>query len=301
MAKKQRKNSKARSVDPFGKLPADLQAIVDQVIGEMRQKLGITEADDLESADHFEIDWLALYSETLRFLPTGYRLQTTTEKTRHRMGGRRRTGSPSCGCCGTPLILFADLDASDRLLRGDHQLTRLPLYYCCSCPGPVYYQIADDGDVRVIPSKRERWDETPFEKPAAVQAGYLTLKPINPEIEKPIYSAVKLDGFDSLTKAQLGEISTLLGRRPRGRWEMYFSQVGGVPISFQGDEGKPRFCPNRDCDYRLKRREEFKFRPLAVLDLWNDHFWLVNRQHAVQIVYHICPGCHCVSAKYTCT
>src|SRR5262249_5684657 len=142
----------------------------------------------------------------------------------------------------------------------------------------------------------------PFENPPKLlRPGFLALKPIGATVETAIFRAVKQGGFDSLSKPEMTKISKLLGRRPRGSWEMYFSQVGGVPLSFQGDEGMPRICPNRRCPTRRKRRDEYKFRPLAVLDLWHDSFWPIKPLDAVQIVFHICPGCLCISAQYTCT
>jgi hypothetical protein len=284
-----------------------LAAIVDKVVAETLRELEISRdpTDESPIEGPPEIDWLDRYRQTPRFVPTGYRLQKASRKTQHRLGGSPRAGSPPCGACGMPLVLFADLDATDRRLRGNYGLKRLPLYYCCSCPGPVYYLIRPNGNVEVVKSKPDIYEEAPFENPPrSLQPGYLTLKPISAGAETSIFKSVKsvkLDQFKSLSKSQLAEISKILGRKPRGPWDLYFSQIGGAPLSFQGEEGKPDHCPNRNCEFRRRKREEFQFRLLAVLDLWNDKFWLIKPLDAVQIVYHICPGCNCVSAKYTCT
>jgi len=249
-----------------------------------------------------EIDWLQMYLETPRFFATGYRLCKTSKRTRHRLGGRPPKPNPACAACGEPLVLFASIDTTDKQLQSEYPLAHLPLYYCCSCPGPVYYQVTKAGKVKSYAVKREPYEEAPFENPPQeLSPGYMRLKAIRAELESPIFNAIKQDGFDLLTKSQLAEISAVLGRKPAGRWEMYFSQVGGVPLSFQGDEGKPDICPNIGCRYRRRRRGEYKYRPLAVLDLWSDSFWGIKPLDAVQIVYHICPGCYCISAKYTCT
>ena len=274
---------------------SQMQALADQAVQETLRELGLSDAESASPANELKIDWLRLYLETPRFLSTGYRLQKTSRKTRHHLGGG--TGGPPCGACGTPLILFADLDATDQRLSGDHSLQRLPLYYCCSCPGPVYYQIESNGKASAIPSHAHESEEAPFENPPKfLRAGFLNLTPISAGAERAIFMAVKQDGFDSLSKSQMAEIATILGRRPRGRWEMYFSQIGGVPLTFQGEEGMPDICPNRRCPIRRRRRDEFKYRPLAVLDLWNDDFWPIKPLDAVQIVFHVCPGCLCISA-----
>jgi len=290
MARKKSKQSKPRP----RRLPTvrELEARIAQEL----HRLGISSAENGRDRSKLEVNL-----QTPRFLPVGYRIQKSTRRTRHLLGGD--SPSAACGACGTPLILFANLDAADQRLRNDHKLKRLPLYYCCSCPGPVFYQVSGNGNVQVLPSRNEPYDEAPFENPPnALRPGFLTLKLIRAELETAIFKVVAgSDEFKSLTKSQLSEISSVLGRKPRGRWEMYFSQVGGLPLSFQGEEGMPDICPNRSCTYRRRKRAEFKFRPLAVLDLWNDNFWQVKPLDAVQVVFHICPGCHCISAKYTCT
>ena len=241
---------------------------------------------------------------SIAFFDTAYRLQKSIKPTRHRLGGRRAI-DPKCAICRTPLVLFADFDATDPRLEGAHSLRRLPLYYCCSCPGPVYYRVLDNGGVKVVPAKAEPYDECPFTNPPRLlPSGYLQLCPVPTEVEAAIIAARKDNGFESLSASQLRDIAKVLGRKPRGRWSLYFSQLGGYPRSFQGgDEGKPPSCPNLSCPNRRRRRQEFKYRPLAVLDLWERRFWGPRKAmlDALQIVFHICPGCHCIAAKYTCT
>jgi hypothetical protein len=202
-------------------------------------------------------------------------------------------------------VLFANLDATDPRLRGEHSLRRLPLYYCCSCPGPVYYRVLPRGGTKVVPAEAEAYDECPFDGwPHVLPSGYLTLHQVTAEVDGAIVAARRDAGFASLSKSQLQAIADVLGRKPGGQWDLYFSQLGGYPRSFQGgDEGKPDKCPNLSCPIRRRRRQEFKYRPLAVLDLWYDQFWGPHdaMHDALQIVYHICPGCFCISAKYTCT
>jgi hypothetical protein len=216
-----------------------------------------------------------------------------------------------CGLCKAPLVLFADFDATDQQLRGDHGLSRLPLLYCCSCPGPVHYLVSNSGDVTTIPSEEQYIgdllgddfidEECPFtDRPKVIPKGYLTLIEISAELDRLIVPALTTEGFAALTPSDKQKLAALLGREPVGRWEMYFSQIGGYPNSYQGDEGKPDVCPNPECPLRLKRGQEFQYRPLAVLDLWDDEFWGLDKD-ALQIVYHICPGCMCISAQYTCT
>jgi len=254
------------------------------------------------SPDETDFDPIDFYRETPRFLEAGFRLQKASKRTRHRLGGRSQSPAPVCAACNTPLIQFADLDARDKLLHNDYPFKRLPLYYCCSCPGPVYYRVTKTGDVEVLRSKRELYEEAPFENPPNVLgSGFLSIRKIGSEAEDAIFAAHKENGFETLSKSQRAAISSVLGRSAKGRWDVYFSQLGGLPLSYQGDEGKPGICPNTECKIRRRKREEHKYRPLAVLDLWNDHFWGIKPLDAVQIVYHICPGCFCISAKYTCT
>jgi hypothetical protein len=236
------------------------------------------------------------------FLATGYRIQKSTKPTRHRMGGRLRSEKPCCTVCGKPCVLFANLDATDRRLRGDYPFQRLPLYCCCACPASLHYRMEQSGRVQVLPSKAEEYEECPFSDwPAEMPRGFLSLVEISPETDQALTKALLQEGFETLTTTERKAISRILGRKPSHSVDVYLSQIGGYLNSFQGgEEGKPDRCPNRSCTVRRRKRLEFQYRPLAVLDLWNDRFW-GDPQDALQIVYHICPGCFSISAKYTCT
>src|SRR5262249_14522732 len=160
-------------------------------------------------------------------------------------GGTLDGQAPKCSSCGKALLLFANFDVSDLPLKVSYPAARLPLYYCCSCPGTVYYRISKAGKVIALPSENAPCEEAPFEAPPEVlAAGHLRLKPIDAAIEAPIYDAMVSNAFESLGDSQLATITAVLGRKPAGRWDLYFSQLGGVPLSYQGDEGKPSSCPN---------------------------------------------------------
>ena len=236
------------------------------------------------------------------FMETAFRLKKSKHKTTHRLGGHGPSPTPQCGGCGTALVLFADLDATDGRLRGDHPFTRLPLFYCCSCPGPIYYCV-DQRDISVIASPPDRYEEAPFnDPPTALPPGFLSLESISAEMEGIIETVFrKQDGYESLTRGQKQSLNELLGRRSRMMWDPFFSQLGGFLTTYQGGESLPDICPNTGCPFRRRKKKEFKYRPLAVLDLWSDHFWGITPADAVQIVYSVCPGCFCIAAKYTCT
>lgn len=285
---------------------AELNAITDSVLKEVLGELydpnwreqvlspKRTHAEELELA---EIE----RELTIPFFRQGYRLQKSTKRTGHRLGGRFQPKPPHCAICDQPLVLFANLDATDARLKGDHSLKRLPLFCCCSCPGPVHYQVNKRAGVRMLPAEAEPYDECPFtDWPRVIRSGYLSLVTISEEADHAFLKASSSEGFEALSATELGAISYVLGRKPKGRWDCYRSQIGGYPSSFQGGEGKPVICPNARCPVRRRRRDEFRYRPLAVLDLWSDRFW-GHRSDALQIVYHICPGCFSISAKYSCT
>jgi len=235
------------------------------------------------------------------FLATPYRLVKSKRPTRHQLGGQMKSEIPKCSICNNALVLFANLDATDSRLKGEHSLNRLPLLCCCSCPGPVHYHVNRSAKIRVLPAKVEAYDECPFTSwPHALSKGYLSLVRISDQADRALIKASFTEGFEALDAGELAAISHVLGRKPAGRWDCYFSQIGGYPNSYQGGEGKPDICPNVRCPIRRRRRAEFRYRPLAVLDLWHDRFW-GHRSDALQIVYHICPGCFSISAKYTCT
>ncbi len=248
-------------------------------------------------------DEIELYLSAPRFFSRGFRLRRSSKRSNHRIGGQSQSPVPKCGTCGAALSLFANLDATDHRLKGNHLLKRLPFYYCCSCPGPVYYRVQANGRVTPIPAKAAQYEECPFEsQPRELPSGYLELREIPEELARTMLIAQEPNQFQELTKNELREIAAVLGRKPQGRWDLYFSQVGGAPITYQGgDEGKPGSCPNTKCPNRRRRKREFEYRRLAVLDLWNDTFWLRKPKDALQIVFHICPGCFTVAAKYTCT
>jgi hypothetical protein len=236
-----------------------------------------------------------------RFVSQGFRIRKTSNRTRHRMGGQCQLSAPACGSCGTSLVFFADIDFADKRFSIAN-LGRLPLLYCCSCPGPVQYQVISGKRINVFPLKREPYEEAPFERPpVSLPRAYLSLTEISEEAESAILTAKGEDRFDSLTKPQRKLIESVLGRRPDSRWDIYFSQIGGYPLSFQDDEGLPDRCPNRDCPNHRRKMDGSRYRKLAVLDLWNDDFWGIKPLDAVQIVFNICPACHSIAAKYTCT
>src|SRR5262245_3212001 len=61
-----------------------------------------------------EFNPLDFFRSKPRFLSQGFRIRKTSNRTRHRMGGRCRLPAPACGSCGTSLILFADIDFTDK-------------------------------------------------------------------------------------------------------------------------------------------------------------------------------------------
>ncbi len=234
------------------------------------------------------------------FFENAFRIQVSTSKSRHKRGGRSRI-IPNCSVCGIKLIQFANFDCTMKGLKGALPFSRLPLYYCCSCPGPVYYQFDSNNETVVFRTKREAYDEAPFSNPPDhLEAGFLELIAITKSAEEAIKSSQANEGFKKLKPEQLQELTHLIGRKPAGRWDLYFSQIGGYPQSYQGDEGVPDACVNSKCKFRRRRRFEFQYRVFAVLDLWNDQFWNVSND-AAQIVFSICPGCFTIAAKYTVT
>ncbi len=253
-------------------------------------------------SEPLDLDWFGLSRECPPFFDQAYRLRKSKKRTAHRLGGKRSGKSPRCNGCDSPLVLFVDLDLRRPPFAAEFPIDRLPLYYCTACPGPVYYIVNSTGAVQPVPATEDDGDENPFSKPLPkLPAAYCELIKVPPELERPVFDAIKGEGHKSLTAEQLRQFTRILGRKTAGRWDMYFSQVGSYPISFQGEEGLPVRCPNRSCSHRRRKSANSGFRPLAVLDLWNDRFWGFKRHDALQIVYHICPGCHCISAKYTCT
>src|SRR5688572_18498910 len=307
-----KRNGPRCSSDALRLTKADLQGIDDAADAALKEVLGDLydpnwrDRPPAPSPLPPDFDYEEYRRETsTAFFNTAYRLQKSIKPTGHRLGGRQQAIAPKCAICRTPLVLFADFDATDPRLQGAHSLRRLPLYYCCSCPGPVYYRVLANGGVKVVPAEAEPYDECPFtNRPRLLPSGYLQLRPVPTEVEAAIIAARKDNGLESLSTSELRGIAKVLGRTPRGRWSLYFSQLGGYPRSYQGgDEGKPDACPNVSCPNRRRRRQEFKYRPLAVLDLWEDRFWGPRKTmpDALQIVFHICPGCHCIAAKYTCT
>lgn len=237
------------------------------------------------------------------FLDRAFRLKKATGLSRHVLGGRGQMPAPGCGACQNPLMLFANLDAKSREISCPDGLSRIPLYYCCRCPGPVYYTVDRGGRIAPIRTRLTTGEEAPFANPPGqLPRGGLTLIPISEELNEAI--TVRFSGihFGQLSKSQLKEIVKLTGKRPIDWFDMHFSQLGGFPRAYQGgEESTPRICPNKNCPIRRRTRTEFKYRPLAVLDLWNDKFWRITPLDAVQIVFSICPGCFTIAAKYTCT
>jgi len=314
MVKKRRKSAKGGSAKRSGRgaLSKEDNAMIDvtieKIVALMDQAETCADYERLlehhfpRSSECDDFDPLEMQLETPRFLATGFRIEKATKKTKHRLGGSPVPKTPDCAACENPLILFAEFDGSDKLFGGNLPVNRLPLYYCCSCPGPIFYQVGNNGKIKVLRSTREPYEEAPFENPPkALAPAYLSLRPIDAEEEEAVFAAHRKAGFDALGETQVAAISRVLGRKAKERWDVYFSQLGGLPLSYQGEEGKPSVCPNKGCRFRRRKRAEFAFRPLAVLDLWNDRFWGLKPLDAVQIVYHICPGCFCISAKYTCT
>jgi len=286
----------------------EINAIVDKIVAETLARMDNLDWDPNEPTSDSDTDLSEVSREALLgwfsppFIAQSYRIAKSPRRTAHRLGGRARSSAPTCGICGKDLVLFADLDGTDRRLRADYPLKRLLLYYCCSCPGPVHYRVTKSGGVKVFQDTREASEEAPFDNPpVSLTRGYLRLDEIDADTLKILQTAESTEGFNSLNRNERKQIAETLGRMPGGRWDCYFSQLGGYPNSFQGGEGVPGMCPNPKCPYRRRRRHEFRFRPLAVLDLWSDTFWGIKPADAVQIVYSICPGCYCIAAKYTCT
>jgi len=235
--------------------------------------------------------------------PTAYRLRKSGSRTRHRLGGVIEKPAPKCGGCGAGLLLFADLDATDPVLAGDHPFQRLPLYYCCSCPGPVFYQVAPNGTASPFAVESDGGEEAPFEEPPkSLAKSFLTLEEIPPATLEIVEIARRRDGLETLNKSQRVLLRALLGRRPDAPCDVTFSQIGDCTFSYQGlEELRDVRCPNKECPNRRRTRPESRYRPLAVLDVWNDPFWDIKPLDAVEIGFGVCPGCFCIRSKYGCT
>lgn len=237
----------------------------------------------------------------LPFCERAFRITKAEGRTRHMLGGRTKAAAPSCGACQRPLLRFANLDA--KAIAEVCEFARLPLYFCCHCPGPVYYTLNGHGLITTIRTRPSIGEEAPFQdSPSELPRGYVKLIPIGAVLNEAISNRFSGVSFELLPGSLLKEITKLMGQKPTGWSNMYFSQFGGFPRSYQGGrEGTPRICPNNRCAIRRRTKPEFKYRPLAVLDLWNDKFWGIKPLDAVQVVYSICPGCKTIAAKYTCT
>jgi hypothetical protein len=109
-------------------------------------------------------------------------------------------------------------------------------------------------------------------------------------------------GWDYLDASAKGALDTYYGRKVSSYFDLDHSQLGGLPIPYQGIPN--RVCPNEKCPasglqypygdscFDLLMKMLAIVGPAAEPELEKEHF---------QLAYYICSVCFSIRGEYRCT